>query len=238
MADQEHNSQNKNSCMLTPADFAALASKDDGYFNQKGARHYTMSNYTDAVQYYHIAAAMGNCDAISNLGYCYLYGRNMEQNTSLALAYFRIAASHGHIDALYKLGDIYSRDTWVTKDVELSTYYYLKAANFIVDQNWSTNPEVILAYTELQDYPSLCFALGRELLPNGTLFTNVEAAYFFLSMPNKDIKHLLQMVKRCMKKVISTCKNFLRNHNLTIFVKSIVTYRNNLVLKLPPCRGC
>ncbi|WP_449674627.1 tetratricopeptide repeat protein [Eggerthellaceae bacterium PR-HUZ602407-17] len=180
MADQEHNSQNKNSCMLTPADFAALASKDDGYFNQKGARHYTMSNYTDAVQYYHIAAAMGNCDAISNLGYCYLYGRNMEQNTSLALAYFRIAASHGHIDALYKLGDIYSRDTWVTKDVELSTYYYLKAANFIVDQNWGTNPEVILAYTELQDYPSLCFALGRELLPNGTLFTNVEAAYLFL----------------------------------------------------------
>lgn len=180
MADQEHNSQNKNSCMLTPADFAALASKDDGYFNQKGARHYTMSNYTDAVQYYHIAAAMGNCDAISNLGYCYLYGRNMEQNTSLALAYFRIAASHGHIDALYKLGDIYSKDTWVTKDVELSTYYYLKAANFIVDQNWGTNPEVILAYTELQDYPSLCFALGRELLPNGTLFTNVEAAYLFL----------------------------------------------------------
>jgi hypothetical protein len=180
MADQEHNSQNKNSCMLTPADFAALASKDDGYFNQKGARHYTMSNYTDAVQYYHIAAAMGNCDAISNLGYCYLYGRNMEQNTSLALAYFRIAASHGHIDALYKLGDIYSRDTWVTKDVELSTYYYLKAANFIVDQNWGTNPEVILAYTELQDYPSLCFALGRELLPKGTLFTNVEAAYLFL----------------------------------------------------------
>lgn len=180
MANQEHNSQNKNSCMLTPADFAALASKDDGYFNQKGARHYTMSNYTDAVQYYHIAAAMGNCDAISNLGYCYLYGRNMEQNTSLALAYFRIAASHGHIDALYKLGDIYSRDTWVTKDVELSTYYYLKAANFIVDQNWGTNPEVILAYTELQDYPSLCFALGRELLPNGTLFTNVEAAYLFL----------------------------------------------------------
>lgn len=180
MADQEHNSQNKNSCMLTPADFAALASKDDGYFNQKGARHYTMSNYTDAVQYYHIAAAMGNCDAISNLGYCYLYGRNMEQNTSLALAYFRIAASHGHIDALYKLGDIYSRDTWVTKDVELSTYYYLKAANFIVDQNWGTNPEVILEYTELQDYPSLCFALGRELLPNGTLFTNVEAAYLFL----------------------------------------------------------
>lgn len=180
MADQEHNSQNKNSCMLTPADFAALASKDDGYFNQKGARHYTMLNYTDAVQYYHIAAAMGNCDAISNLGYCYLYGRNMEQNTSLALAYFRIAASHGHIDALYKLGDIYSRDTWVTKDVELSTYYYLKAANFIVDQNWGTNPEVILAYTELQDYPSLCFALGRELLPNGTLFTNVEAAYLFL----------------------------------------------------------
>lgn len=180
MADQEHNSQNKNSCMLTPADFAALASKDDGYFNQKGARHYTMSNYTEAVQYYHIAAALGNCDAISNLGYCYLYGRNMEQNTSLALAYFRIAASHGHIDALYKLGDICSRDTWVTKDVELSTYYYLKAANFIVDQNWGTNPEVILAYTELQDYPSLCFALGRELLPNGTLFTNVEAAYLFL----------------------------------------------------------
>lgn len=219
MADQEHNSQNKNSCMLTPADFAALASKDDGYFNQKGARHYTMSNYTDAVQYYHIAAAMGNCDAISNLGYCYLYGRNMEQNTSLALAYFRIAASHGHIDALYKLGDIYSRDTWVTKDVELSTYYYLKAANFIVDQNWGTNPEVILAYTELQDYPSLCFALGRELLPNGTLFTNVEAAYLFLKHAEQGYQTFITNGQTMYEKSYKHVQELLTQPQFTNFCK-------------------
>lgn len=180
MAAQDCDSQSKEPCALTSADYAAIMNEDDGYINQKGAQFYTISNYAHAVQYYHIAAAMGNCDAISNLGYCYLYGRDMEQNTSLALAYFRIAASRGHIDALYKLGDIYSRETWVAKDAELSTYYYLKAVNLIVDENWDANPQVILGYTELQEYPSLCFALGRELLPKGVLLTSVEAAYLFL----------------------------------------------------------
>lgn len=95
MAVQDCDSQSKEPCTLSSADYAAIMNKDDGYINQKGAQFYTMCNYADAVQYYHIAAAMGNCDAISNLGYCYLYGRDMEQNTSLALAYFRMAASRG-----------------------------------------------------------------------------------------------------------------------------------------------
>ena len=67
---------------------------------------------------------MGDMNAVSNLGYCYLYGRDIEQNTSLAIAYFKTAAENGVIDAMYKLGDIYSSDKWNVKDVELSLYYY------------------------------------------------------------------------------------------------------------------
>lgn len=81
-----------------------------------------------------------------------------------------MAASRGHIDALYKLGDIYSRDTWVAKDEELFTYYYLKAVNLIIDENWNTNPHVILGYTELQEYPSLCFAFYAGKPISGVLY--------------------------------------------------------------------
>lgn len=105
---------------LTATDMHAVRTGNAGFVNQKGAKYYLAGNYTEAVEYYHLAAAMGDSDAISNLGYCYLYGRNIEQNTSIALAYFHIAAGKDSIDALYKLGDIYSQDTWEMKDLELS----------------------------------------------------------------------------------------------------------------------
>ena len=219
MSTPDRGSQSKEPCTLAAADYAAIMDKDDGYINQKGAQFYTMSNYADAVQYYHIAAAMGNCDAISNLGYCYLYGRDMEQNTSLALAYFRIAASRGHIDALYKLGDIYSRDTWVAKDSELSTYYYLKAVNLIVHENWSTSPQVILEYAELQDYPSLCFALGRELLPKGVLLTSIEAAYLFLKHAEYGYQTVITNGQTMYKKSYAHVKDLLAQAQFDEFRK-------------------
>ena len=106
--------------MLTNADMNAVVLKDASYINRRGAKLYVEGNYRFAVEYYRLAAAMGDMNAVSNLGYCYLYGRDIEQNTSLAIAYFRTAAENGVIDAMYKLGDIYSSDKWNVKDVELS----------------------------------------------------------------------------------------------------------------------
>lgn len=97
---------------LTAADMAAISKGDSDYINGKGAKHYSDEEYKLAVEYYHIGASMGNVDSISNLGYCYLYGRDIEQNISLAMAYFKVAADRKSADAAYKLGDIYGSDKW------------------------------------------------------------------------------------------------------------------------------
>ena len=121
---------------LTSADMNAVSLRDSNYINNKGANLYCNGIYKSAVEYYRLAAAMGNIQAISNLGYCYLYGRDIESNLSLAIAYFKIASMNQNIDAAYKLGDIYGSEKWGLKDIEMSVYYYRMAVSFILDDDW------------------------------------------------------------------------------------------------------
>lgn len=169
--------------MLTNADMKAVVLKDAGYINRRGAKLYVEGNYRFAVEYYRLAAAMGDMNAVSNLGYCYLYGRDIEQNTSLAIAYFKTAAENGVIDAMYKLGDIYSSDKWNVKDVELSLYYYNTAFSRVVGSEWESNS--IVYCEELQYYPSLCYALGREMSSGGRMNTDIVMAYQLLKHAEK-----------------------------------------------------
>lgn len=171
----------QNKISLSAADMQAISFRDSEHINNKGANLYNSEQYDKAVEYYRIASAMGDVHATSNLGYCYLYGRSIEANTSLAVAYFSIAAQKGDIDAAYKLGDIYSSDKWGLKDKELSVYYYETAARFIADNK----EEDILWITQFQDYPSLCFALGREMSLNGSMPADIETAYIFLKHGEK-----------------------------------------------------
>lgn len=152
--------------------------------NNKGAKYYQNGEYEKAAYYYHLASSMGNSEATSNLGYCYLYGRHTECNPELAIALFKISANEGCIDSMYKLGDIYSRDKWVTHDKELSNYYYEMAANEILDGNYHGTYKVLFN-DELERYPSLCFALGREMSPGGSMLTDCHVAYQFLLKARK-----------------------------------------------------
>ncbi len=164
---------------LTKADMIAVTTLDAGYINNKGAKLYVDGTYKDAVEYYRLASAMGDVQATSNLGYCYLYGRDIKVNVDLAIAYFTVAANKRNIDAAYKLGDIYSRDKWVKADKELSLYYYNMAAAYIINGDIDDDSEVRWI-DRLNDYPSLCFALGREMFIGGGMNTNLRLSYQFL----------------------------------------------------------
>lgn len=168
---------------LTKADQIAVDHNDHGYLNNKGAEYYSQGKYDLAVEYYRIAAAMGDDQSVSNLGYCYLYGRQIEADLSLALAYFKIACDKGNVDAAYKLGDIYGSDKWGVKDRELSVYYYRVAAVFMLGDDCSL--ERIMNDESLQRYPSLCFALGREHGLDGKLLTELELSYAYLQSARK-----------------------------------------------------
>lgn len=153
---------------LTEADLVAITNQDHDYLNNKGADYYKHEDYATAIEYYRLAASMGNVYSMSNLGYCYMYARSVEKNMSLAIAYFKLAASHGNIDALYKLGNIYRKNEM---DLELSNYYYQKAIQAIYEQ-----------CEEPENYPSLYFSIAKEHMPEGSLLTDLDTAYEFLNI--------------------------------------------------------
>lgn len=169
---------------LTAADNGAILLGDSNYINNKGANLYRAGTFGESVEYYRLAAAMGNVHAISNLGYCFLYGRDIEENLSLAMAYFRIAAMKRDVDAAYKLGDIYGSDKWGVTNKEMSVYYYRMAASYVIGTEWEQDA-VVAWCDELRKYPSLCYALGRELSPDGDMYTDIERAYQFLKHAEK-----------------------------------------------------
>ncbi len=195
---------------LSPTDLRAIDFKDSNYINSKGARYYDAGEYEKAIEYYRLAVAMGNNTALSNLGYCYLYGRSIEANTDLAVAYLRLAAEKQNVDAAYKLGDIYGSDKWGLKDKELSVYYYRMAASWLIDTEWEEYGALVWE-EKLSRYPSLCYALGREMSPGGAMATNVELAYAFLKHAERGYEIALQNGSGYYAKSLEGVKELLAN---------------------------
>ncbi len=157
---------------LTGGDKLAVSRSDSAYFNDKGASCYLKEDYERAVEYYRLAAVLGSEQSLSNLGYCYMYGRGIPRNNSLAVAYFQLAADQGNVDAIYKLGDIYRRGACgVEKDPETASYYFHWAGDIVGD-----------SVSQLRRYPSLCKALALEKMPGGYLPTDPEGAYAYLKL--------------------------------------------------------
>lgn len=155
---------------LSNADLKAIQDYNSNYLLDKGANYYLAEDYALAVEYYHLAAALGNMQAISNLGYCYLYGRSVEKNESIAMAYFQLSADAGNIDSLYKLGEIYEKGKGVNRDPEFAVFYYSKAINEIKNSD----------HHHIYDYPSVFLAVAQARMPGGLLPTNLENAYEYL----------------------------------------------------------
>lgn len=168
----------KEKVKLTESDYKALEYKDSDYLLNKGAELYKEDTYYKAVEYFRLAASMGNDQAISNLGYCYLYGRDVEQNAELALFYFNLAAKKKNVDALYKLGDIHDSNKWGLENKDLAIYYYQKAMSYIFNYDYDVYD--VDCSIELNRYPSLCFALAREYFIGGSLKTDLLMSYTLL----------------------------------------------------------
>ena len=78
---------------------------------------------------------MGNDTAMSNLGYIYMYGRDVQIDYTIAFAFFRLSAEKGNIEATYKLGNLYQSGKGVEKNIELALEYYDKALKLIEEKS-------------------------------------------------------------------------------------------------------
>ncbi len=100
-------------------------SQDIEYLNE-GATAYQQGDYETAVKLYRKSAAMGNVVALSNLGYCYYYGRSIPVDKEKAKTFWEQAAIFGDIAAIYKLGDMY-RFGDLKKSIAYSDALYCRA---------------------------------------------------------------------------------------------------------------
>lgn len=150
--------------------FEAIEDKDRDYIHSQGATLYNEGYYDEARTYYEISASMGNRDAITNLGYMYMYGKGAPIDYSVAKALFTIGAKKGSIDAYYKLGNLYQSGKGVSQDTSIAMNYYDKALE-LLEQEDKADPA---------DYPSLFFTLGREYMPGGAREENIGRACDYL----------------------------------------------------------
>ena len=125
--------------------------RSDELLNQ-GAKAYqseTPEGFRTAVRYYLESASLGNGQAMTNLGYCYTYGRGVTKNPAEGFRYFVQAAKLGNPEAIMKVADAYQCGQFVKKDEIRAFQFYRKLFQHLQETG------------ELLDYPEVCLRLGR-----------------------------------------------------------------------------
>lgn len=125
--------------------------QDKIYLNE-GADAYQRGDYETAIRLYKKSADMGNITALSNLGYCYYYGRSIPVDKDKARECWEKAAILGDIAAVYKLGDMY-RYGDLPQNLDFSHALYKRAFILATDnsENYYVAPDAFLRM--LKYYP-------------------------------------------------------------------------------------
>ena len=156
---------------LTRADKAAIQNGDSNYLVNKGIRYYYDQDYEVALDYFHLAAALGNGRAAGYIGHCYMHGEGVPVEVDLALSYFRIGMDSRDVESFYRLGKNYCDGVGVEKDHELGVYYYENALAELLENG------------QLQEqlaYPALFYQLALEKAPGGGMGENLSTSYKYL----------------------------------------------------------
>jgi TPR repeat protein len=101
------------------------------------SNYYKEKNYTAAVKWYKMAAEQNYADAQYNLGYCYEYGKGVEQDYTVAVKWYKKAAEQNYAVAQYNLGYCYAYGNGVKQDYTEAVKWYKKATeqNYPAAQN-------------------------------------------------------------------------------------------------------
>lgn len=97
-------------------------------------------DYAQARYWYEQAAAQNNLKALSQLGWLYLKGLGVKQDTRQAIRWYKEAAEQGHAHAQYTLGLIYKNGT----GINANNYEARKWLKLAAEQHYK-NAESLLA---------------------------------------------------------------------------------------------
>ena len=106
--------------------YQSQLSAEDVY--AKGIKSYERGDYSEAVEWYQIAAEQGDVSAQNTLGWRYLKGEGVLQDASEAEKWYQRAAAQGNASAQYNLGWMYENGQGVLQDDLKAIKWYRKAA--------------------------------------------------------------------------------------------------------------
>lgn len=148
-----------------------------------GAQAYQNRDYATAIKYYEKSANAGNVIALSNLGYCYYYGRSIPVDKTKAKECWEKAAIFGDIAAIYKLGDMY-RNGDLAKNPDYSHALYLRAFELALEAEdiytspdaylrmLKYHPEDISEYADIKDIAEECVAMIEARIADGDHYSD------------------------------------------------------------------
>lgn len=120
-----------------------------------GSLYYTgmigEQSYTKAKEYYGIAAENGDYDALENLGFCYYYAKESDEDLYKAFTCFAKGAFLGRGTSLYMMADMYRKGEYVTKDERTAYHIYSNCIDMISDDSEAAEEyraEVYVRYAE------------------------------------------------------------------------------------------
>ena len=105
----------------------AFAQATSDKLNQMGLNARFHGNYPLAMQYFKMSAEMGNAKAESNLGYGYLSGLGIQQNSDQGFQWLQKAAAQGDPEGIYGVGYCYENGLGAATDIDKARENYQKA---------------------------------------------------------------------------------------------------------------
>ena len=96
---------------------------------QAGLDAYNVKDYSKAMEYFQLAADLGNVESWRSIGFLYQWGFGVEQDFDRALEYYHLAADQNDVKTLVNLGTMYLNGQGVEQDSGKAIEYYQKAAD-------------------------------------------------------------------------------------------------------------
>ena len=117
--------------VISAITLGCLAAPQSEALEPKGQamRAYGTEAYHEAVQLLVPAARAGDPEAQLFLGYLYLTGKGVDQDTALAAHWYRLAAEQGNADAQYQLGLMYELGIGLPQDIWEAEGWYQRATD-------------------------------------------------------------------------------------------------------------
>lgn len=179
---------------------SASASESQEQLVLSGIDLFEKEKYEEAFAFFKQAALMDNPEAEYRLGYCYRFGRGIQQDHFQAVKWFQKAAEHGNANALYFLSICYYMGQAVSQDYSKAFEYanmaamqghadaQAEVANYYCDgKGVEKDHDLAIALFKKAAEMGSTYAATRLRIETGEIVEEAQFTDNFIELPNNAI---------------------------------------------------